>query len=161
MRFIYAVIVSSVVLAALLWPTTSRATHVRAGEITTRRISETSLTYEITLTAYYDEKNGKRAADDATFADFCFGDGTTMRVDRSRRRYINGGTSSVNIYIITHTYPGPGAYTISAVIPNRNKDTKNLPPPDKSEQIKFFVSTTIFINPALGLNSTPDCSTPP
>ncbi|WP_461056270.1 fibronectin type III domain-containing protein, partial [Spirosoma arcticum] len=156
MRFIYLIALLSVFLGAVLWPALSRATHVRAGEITTRRISETSLTYEITLTAYYDEQDGKPAANDANSVDFCFGDGTIVRVDRgANRRFINGGTSSVNVYRTTHTYPGPGAYTISVVIQNRNKDTKNLPPAASSDQLTFYVSTTIFINQGLGLNSTP------
>ena len=161
MRFIYLVALLGVFAGSLLWPTLSQATHVRAGEITTRRISETSLTYEITLTTYYDELKGKPAANDANSADFCFGDGTTMRVDRSQRRFINGGTSSINVYRTTHTYPGPGAFTISAFISNRNGGTNNLPPAGSSDQIKFFVSTTIFINPALGLNSTPRLLNPP
>ena len=149
-----------VVAAAVLWPTTSRATHVRAGEITTRRISATSLTYEITLTTYYNETpSGKAAANDANSADFCFGDGSTESVPRSSRKFINGGSSSVNIYRTTHTYPGAAAYTISAFISNRNDGTKNLG--GSSLNIKFFVSTTIFINAAQGLNSTPRMLNPP
>ena len=155
MRFIYTITVLSTFLGAVLWPTLSRATHVRAGEITTRRISETSNTYEITLTTYYDERNGRPAADDANEANFCFGDGTTARVDRLSRRLINGGTSSINVYRTTHTYPGPGSYTISAVVPNRNDGTKNLGGAGSSLEIRFYVSTTIFINQRLGLNSTP------
>lgn len=38
------------------------ATHERAGEITARRISSSSLTYEITFTGYYDEQTGAAAA---------------------------------------------------------------------------------------------------
>ncbi|MBC3789476.1 PKD repeat protein, partial [Spirosoma sp. LMG 31448] len=160
MRFIYSIALLGVFVGAVLWPTLSQATHVRAGEITTRRTPATSLTYEITLTTYYDEVTGKPAANDANFADICFGDGTTQRVDRGNRRFINGGTSSINTYVITHTYPGPGAYTISVAIANRNGNTKNLQS-GASENIQFFVSTTIFINPALGLNSTPRLLNPP
>ncbi|WP_461054423.1 fibronectin type III domain-containing protein, partial [Spirosoma arcticum] len=157
MRFIYSVAVFSVFAGAVLWPALSQATHVRAGEITTRRTSETSLTYEITLTAYYDEtpKGRQAAAEGADEYTICFGDGTTQVVRRDPKRFINGGTSSINTYRVTHTYPGPGAYTISVAIPNRNENTKNLPPPDRSDDIIFYVSTTIFINQGLGLNSTP------
>ena len=156
MRFIYLIGLLGVFLGAVLWPTLSQATHVRAGEITTRRISETSNTYEITLTVYYDEVRGREAA--AQGADkytICFGDGTSQEVERLPKRLINGGTSSINVYRTTHTYPGPNAYTISVSISNRNKLTKNLPPEASSDLLKFYVSTTIFINQRLGLNSTP------
>jgi hypothetical protein len=162
MRLVYTIGLWSLFFGAMLAPTVSQATHVRAGEITTRRISATSLTYEITFTAYFDEVKGKPAADQATEYTMCFGDGTTAVVKRQEpRTYINGRTSSINIYKIVHTYPGPGAYTIGITVPNRNKDTKNLPPPGDSDQIRFFVSTTILINANLGLNSTPRMLNPP
>jgi gliding motility-associated-like protein len=161
MRFIYSIALLGIFLGAVLWPTLSQATHVRAGEITTRRISETSLTYEVTLTTYYDEVGGQQAAgppaDEYTI---CFGDGTTQSVKRLPKQFINGRTSSINTYRTTHTYPGPGSYTISVAIPNRNANTKNLQS-GASETIQFYVSTTIFINPALGLNSTPRLLNPP
>ena len=50
MRFLYAVGLFALFFGAVLWPTASQATHVRAGEITTRRLPGTSLTYEITFT---------------------------------------------------------------------------------------------------------------
>ncbi|QJW88604.1 gliding motility-associated C-terminal domain-containing protein [Spirosoma taeanense] len=161
MRLVYTVGLIALFLGAVLRPTVSRATHVRAGEITTRRLPGPSLTYEITLTTYYDEQTGKQAADDANRYTFCFGDGTTAEVERTIRRFINGRTSSVNVYRTTHTYPGPGAYTIGVQIPNRNKGTKNLPPPGNSDQITFYVSTTILINAALQVNSTPVMLNPP
>ncbi|WP_461130815.1 PKD domain-containing protein, partial [Spirosoma aerophilum] len=142
-------------------PNVSQATHVRAGEITTKLISKTSLTYRITFTAYFDEQKGKAAADQAENYTFCFGDGSTADVRRSGRAYINGRTSSVNSYTVIHTYPGPGTYTIGVTVPNRNADTKNLPPAASSDQIRFFVSTTIYVNAALLTNSTPVMLNPP
>ncbi|AQG80113.1 hypothetical protein AWR27_12720 [Spirosoma montaniterrae] len=162
MRFIYTIGLFALFLVALVEPVTSYATHVRAGEITTRRISATSLTYEITLTAYYDEVDGALAA--AQGADeytICFGDGTSALVRRDPKRFINGRTSSINVYRVVHTYPGPDTYTVSVTIPNRNNDTKNLPPANQSQNISFHVSTTILINPGLGLNSTPVMLNPP
>ena len=161
MRLVYTLGLWGLFLGAVLWPTLSQATHVRAGEITTKRISTTSNTYEITFTAYYDEKNGKNASDQANEYTMCFGDGTTEVVKRSSRTLINGGTSSVNIYKTVHTYPGPGAYTISITVPNRNKNTQNLPPPGSSDGIRFYVSTTILINTNLLTNSTPIMLNPP
>lgn len=162
MRLVYTLGPWSLFLLLLLGALRAQATHVRAGEITTKRISQTSLTYEITFTAYYDEVKGKPASDQATEVTLCFGDGTSAVVKRREpRTLINGRTSSINIYRIVHTYPGPGTYTIGVTVPNRNKDTQNLPPPGNSDQIKFFVSTTIYINAALLTNSTPVMLNPP
>ncbi|QDK82337.1 gliding motility-associated C-terminal domain-containing protein [Spirosoma sp. KCTC 42546] len=161
MRFVYTIGLWGLFLGIVLFPSITQATHVRAGEITTKRISQTSLTYLVTFTAYYDEVKGRQAADQAEPYTFCFGDGSTLEVKRSRRQYINGRTSSVNSYTAIHTYPGPGVYTIGITVPNRNADTKNLPPPATSDQIRFFVSTTILINAALLTNSTPVMLNPP
>ncbi|MCK8490993.1 gliding motility-associated C-terminal domain-containing protein [Spirosoma sp. RP8] len=161
MRLIYTIGLIAFSIGAILWPTVSQATHVRAGEITTRRLPGASLTYEITLTTYFDEVTGKAAADDAGSYVFCFGDGTQADVRRAARRYINGRTSSVNTYITTHTYAGPATYTIGVQIANRNKGTVNLPPPGSSDQLTFYVSTTILINAALQVNSTPVMLNPP
>ncbi|WP_338871117.1 gliding motility-associated C-terminal domain-containing protein [Spirosoma sp. SC4-14] len=161
MRLVYTIGLIAFALGAILWPNISQATHVRAGEITTRRLPGATLTYEITLTTYYDEVTGKTAANDANSYTFCFGDGTQADVKRVSRKYINGGTSSVNTYVTTHTYAGPGAYTIGVQIANRNKGTLNLPPAGSSDQITFYVSTTILINAALQVNSTPVMLNPP
>ncbi|QMW01183.1 T9SS type B sorting domain-containing protein [Spirosoma foliorum] len=160
MRFVYTLGVIGLFLGAVLWPTISHATHVRAGEITTKRISTTSLTYKVTFTAYYDETPaGKAAANQAEPYTICFGDGSTLEVRRSSRIYINGNTSSIDSYTAVHTYPGPGVYTIGITVPNRNLNTKNLPAP--SDNIRFFVSTTILINGSLLTNSTPVMLNPP
>ncbi|MGF7216238.1 gliding motility-associated-like protein [Spirosoma lacussanchae] len=162
MRFLYSIGLFALFLGAVLWPTVSQATHVRAGEITTRRISQTTLTYEITFTAYYDETPaGAGAAAQGERYTICFGDGTFQEVQRLPRVFINNRTSSINTYRVVHTYPAANPYTISVTVPNRNRDTKNLPPASQSDQIRFFVSSTILITPNLGLNSTPIMLNPP
>ncbi|WP_041616653.1 T9SS C-terminal target domain-containing protein [Spirosoma linguale] len=162
MRSIYLLSVTLLFFCILIRPVTSQASHVRAGEITTKRISRTALTYEITFTAYFDETpGGKLAADAANSYTLCFGDGTTAVVERSQRTFINRNTSSINIYKAVHTYPGPGTYTIGITVVNRNNNTLNLPPAGQSAQLPFFVSTTISINAALLANSTPVMLNPP
>ncbi|GAB3918260.1 gliding motility-associated C-terminal domain-containing protein [Larkinella terrae] len=140
------------------------ATHVRAGEITTRRISSTALTYEITLTVYFDIRPGPTgglvAARAQNDVNFCFGVGNQMRrVPRvaAESRNINSNTS-INIYRTTYTYPGPGNYDISCTITNRNEGTRNIP---NSIQTNFKLRTTIVVNAGLGLNSTPVLLNPP
>ncbi|GAB3882205.1 T9SS type B sorting domain-containing protein [Spirosoma agri] len=162
MRLVYIIGLLALCLGALLKPTVSQATHVRAGEITTRRLPGSSLTYLITLTAYYDESpKGRDASLSARDNPICFGDGTSEVVLRSGRTFINGNTSSVNSYTVIHTYAGPGAYVIGAQIVNRNEGTLNLPPAADSDDISFYVSTTILINAALQVNSTPVMLNPP
>ena len=147
-----------ILLFSLLSISDALATHVRAGEITPRRVSSTSLTYEITATLYYDEVGGKAAANDAGTVTFCFGVGsTTAEVPRISRVYINANTS-VDTYRTTFTYPGPGTYNVTCLINNRNEGTINIP---NSVNTSFELRTTIVVNANLGLNSTPVLLNPP
>ena len=134
----------------------SFATHLRAGEITARRVSATSLTYRVTLTTYTDQINGLQANEAQNNVTFYFGlssnQNISYEVSRKRRVLINSSTM-LNVYDTLFTFPAAGRYTISCGIPNRNANTINLPQP--SDQISFFVESTIFINSSIGLNSTP------
>ncbi|MBO0953357.1 gliding motility-associated C-terminal domain-containing protein, partial [Fibrella sp. HMF5405] len=146
----------------LFAPIIAQASHVRAGEITTRRVagSGTGITYEITLTAYYDIVNGRLAAEQATYATFCFGDGTSFNVDRISIRPLGRGTT-VNTYQTTYTYNGPGVYSITAQIVNRNQGTRNIRNGANTDLINFLVTTTISANAALGFNTNPILLNPP
>jgi len=53
----------------------SYATHLKGGEITVKRISDKTLTYEFTLTTYTENN---RANQDQGDVNFCFGDGTAI-----------------------------------------------------------------------------------
>ncbi|UTA68345.1 gliding motility-associated C-terminal domain-containing protein [Emticicia sp. 21SJ11W-3] len=141
-------------IAGLLIAPQVQATHLRAGEITAKRISSTTLTYRVTLTTYTDQINGYIANDAANTSQFSFGVTGVPLFDVKRRKkfLINAGTMC-NVYDTTYTFPGPGRYTISCAITNRNANTVNLQGP--TDQISFFVETTIVVNGALGLNNTP------
>lgn len=134
----------------------ANATHLRAGEITAERISNTSLTYRITLTTYTDELNGRSANEAQEEVDFYPGfvnNGVvSYKVSRNSKVLISP-TTVRNTYVTVVTFPGPGIYKVSCGIPNRNEATINLPQP--SDDITFFVQTTLVINSAFGLNSTP------
>ncbi|MGL4632095.1 MAG: gliding motility-associated C-terminal domain-containing protein [Leadbetterella sp.] len=134
----------------------SYATHIRAGEITARRISATQLTYRITLTTYTDEVNGKGANDSETEVNFYFGF-TTTRVElfkvRRKKKFPISPSTICNVYDTVYTFPASGNYRISCGIVNRNARTINLG--SSSDQISFFVSSNILIDPNIGLNSTP------
>ena len=150
---------------SLLVGINSWATHIRAGEITARRISATALTYEITLTTYYDENGGRTASQGAVDADFCIrpsggGAGTVVKVLRQTPiRLINSATS-INIYKTTYTFPSPGRFTISVGMENRNDNILNING-GNSVNTPFYVETILEINAALGLNRTPVMLNPP
>jgi hypothetical protein len=134
----------------------AEATHLRAGEITAQRISMTSLTYRVTLTTYTDEVGGRSANEAQEDVDFFPGfvnNGVvSYKVPRKKKVSISS-TTVRNTYETVVTFPGPGVYKVSVGIPNRNEATINLPQP--SDDITFFVQTTLVINSAFGLNSTP------
>ncbi|MFN8259060.1 MAG: hypothetical protein U0W24_25450 [Bacteroidales bacterium] len=133
------------------WPVF--ATHNRAGEIT--YVQKGDYTFEITLTTYTYTK----APADRPELDIYFGDGTYATVPRA-----NGDGTYLpddykkNIYIITHTYPGPGTFIIMMQDPNRNEGVLNIP---NSVNIKFAVRTILQINQIVGSNSTPVMLNPP
>ncbi|GAA4454857.1 hypothetical protein GCM10023189_21900 [Nibrella saemangeumensis] len=159
MKFTYTAWLVTVLLIGSLWPAVSYATHVRAGEITTRRLPGNSLTYEVTLTVYFDIARGADAARQQETVTFCFGDGTTQEVRRLAPIPLRGNpNTTINIYRTTHTYPGPGTFGISVAITNRNNGTINMMDPVNTS---FYISTTISVNAALGLNSTPVLLNPP
>ncbi|GAB3257984.1 hypothetical protein GCM10027347_21000 [Larkinella harenae] len=109
------------------------------------------------MTTYHDEIGGRAASEQQNSAVFCFGVGPAVEVPRASNRLINRATS-VNIYVATFTYPGPGTYRISCTITNRNENVRNIP---NSIQVSFQLQTTIVVNAALGLNSTPVLLNPP
>jgi gliding motility-associated-like protein len=140
----------------------SYASHLRAGEITARRISDVTLTYELKLTTYHDEIGGRQASDfqnDVTFCIRPFGGGTgsTLLAMRSNKTMLNAATS-LNIFRADFTFSSPGVYVISVGIPNRNGGVINM---TNSVGTPFYVETLLVINASLGLNRTPVMLNPP
>lgn len=135
------------------------ATHMRGGEISIKRISTTSLTYEFTLTIYCDNTAaGNRAWVDQKEAYFCFGDGLNViirapRINGNGQGEDLGNGVAKGIYKATYTYAGPSDYRITVAIPNRNANVRNIP--GDSQQVTFFVETILKVNSGLGQNSTP------
>ncbi len=135
------------------------ATHVRAGEITARRVSETSLTYEIKFTGYYnmdsDGITAARATTDVWF--WITGDPRSYqspRVGGLDGMIDVGNETTRNEYILLYTFPAPGVYTINLGIDNRNVDILNIGPPP-TDRLNFFIQSTLAINASLGMNRTP------
>ena len=140
------------------------ATHNRAGEITFRHLS--GLTYEITIHTYTKASSVQADRDELTLK---FGDGTEELVRRSNGPIINGAHQGqiisgrdikINRYITTHTFAGPGEYTLSMQDPNRNAGVLNIP---NSVNTIFYIETILVI-PSFGqfdFNNSPVLQNPP
>jgi len=127
------------------------ATHNRAGEITYVQLSE--LTYKVTVTTYtYTLSNVDREELEVEW-----GDGTFSIVPRTEKVLLPDFYQK-NSYSAVHTFPGPGVYSILVQDPNRNFGVQNIP---NSVNTVFSVSTSLFVNPALGYNDTPILLNPP
>lgn len=143
---------------------TALATHNRAGEITYRHLS--GLTYEITIHTY--TKASSVQADREVLTLF-FGDGTSEDVNRSNGPLVNGARQGQiiagtdikrNLYTTSHTFSGPGSFTMYMQDPNRNAGIKNIP---NSIGVVFYIETVLEI-PAFGqfeFNNSPVLQNPP
>jgi len=127
------------------------ATHNRAGEITYVQLSD--LTYEITITTFtYTLSFANR-----DYLDVEWGDNSISTAPRVSKLTLPNFYQK-NVYKINHTYPGPGVYKVVVQDPNRNAGVKNIP---NSVNVIFSMSTILYVNPALGRNSTPVLLNPP
>jgi len=135
------------------------ATHLRAGDITLKRLSCSSYQYTITLHVY--TKWGTPVKFGGGTLNF--GDGSKPLITESRpnppeiAQTDDGGVGEV-IYPVNHTFPGPGVYTITYYEQNRNSGILNI---DNSVETPFFIQTQIVIDPLLGCDNTPDLLVPP
>lgn len=123
------------------------ATHNRAGEITLSRISD--LTYEITITTF--TYSLSPASNSRNYLTVDWGDNSSSQADRISILMLENYYQR-NVYVSTHTFPGPGTYSIVVEDPNRNYGVVNIP---NSVNVIFSVKTIITISPELGDNSTP------
>lgn len=133
------------------------ATHIRAGEIIAERISVQTLTYRIIVVGYTDTRSS-----------VIFGPGTINFGD-GREEQLNtesdfslveslGDQIEKNTFVISHTFQGPGTYTIRFQEFNRNDRTLNM---DNSVDTPFYVETQITIDPFIGVNNSPVLTIPP
>jgi hypothetical protein len=131
----------------------------RAGDITYRWIQ--GYTYEIKYTTY---------TDDVTLPDnkcridsVCFGDGVNSFVTRINGN-CNGACSPycdgsvilpgvrMSMYTVTHTYPGPGAYTICFKPVNRSAGIANI---TNSVNQQMNLESSLVISSFSGPNTSP------
>ncbi|TFH33999.1 MAG: hypothetical protein E4G95_08890, partial [Bacteroidia bacterium] len=141
-----------VLIVPFIWVGNCSATHNRAGEITYVQISE--LTYEITITTF----TYVLSLADRPQLEVSWGDNSTSIAYRSPNPAILPNYYKKNVYVVRHTFPGPGVYKIVVQDPNRNFMILNIP---NSVNVVFSISTILMVNPAIGSNSTPVLLNPP
>ncbi|WNB17620.1 T9SS type B sorting domain-containing protein [Marivirga arenosa] len=132
------------------------ATHIRAGEITAKRIGCNSRTYEFTLTAYRD------TGSDILFGngEFKYGNGESIILNPdgySRKEIIDDEVELVE-FKFEYTYRSDGNYIVSYVEDYRNRGIVNM---SQSGQTAFYVETLIRIDTFFGCNDTPVFLIPP
>jgi hypothetical protein len=128
-----------------------QATHLLGGYIQATPVSGSSLTYQISAVLYMDEGTGRTAANQASSIDICLGDGITVTAIRTSRVFNNTQTSSINSYILIHTYSGPGTYTLTTSVSNRSSVNKTIP---IANNLPLILSTTFTTN-TVAINQTP------
>jgi hypothetical protein len=134
----------------------ANATHLRAGEITVVRESCNGLSFRITITAYTNTGSQVRF-EGGTLK---FGDGVsiiTPRIENTIRPELGEGIGYVR-FDTTHTFPGPGRYTITYWERNRNANILNI---SGSVNTPFFLETVIYIDPFIGCDNSPRLLVPP
>ncbi len=143
---------------------TAYATHNRAGEITYEQLS--NLKYRVTITTYTKESSAQADRDSLSLD---WGDGTSTVIPRSNGPIGGGGNHKgeslgndikLNLYVETHTYPGPGKYIISMEDPNRNEGICNIP---NSVNTTFYLESELnILDPQFfGFNNSPKLLQPP
>ena len=131
------------------------ATHNRAGEIIYKRIE--GYKFEIQVITYTEV--GLDHADRPELG-VNYGDGSGIdSILRTSEDFIFPDHPDIkrNIYKTTHTFPGPGNYTISMLDPNRNGEVVNIP---NSIDEMFYIESTLNISLST-TNNSPILLNPP
>lgn len=134
------------------------ATHLRAGQITARRLNCNSLTFRITITVYTNTFNTNVLfGGDDDILDF--GDGSDPDNDGRPGILVPeqpnvprpdlGEHVAMATYEIDWTYSGNSTYIISYSEPNRNEGVVNM---DGSVNTRFYIETQISLDPFFGCN---------
>lgn len=138
---------------------TAEATHIRAGEIIAELINCQSYTYRFRVIGYEDTGSDVEFGNGEIY--FGHGDPEDLSTENdffTREEIDNEKLIRVSEFVITHTFPGPGEYTITFREFNRNADILNI---TNSVQTPFYVETKLVIDPFLACNNSPILLNPP
>jgi hypothetical protein len=130
-------------------------THLRAGQITVRHISDRTVI--ITIEVWTNTQNTTVLfGGDQDVLDL--GDGNSLLVPETQNQAQRPGGPPLppNVayasFTYEHTYNAPGVYIISYREPNRNEGVLNM---DASVNTTFYLETRIIIDPNIGSNNSP------
>jgi len=145
--------------------TYSLATHLRAGEITIKKVGTSGRTYDITITVYIDTESGVKFGNEgrpepSQIDVLDLGDGTRIfipAVDPTPRPDL-GTNVAIASYTYRHTYKGGSRFLISYREPNRNANVLNM---TNSVETTFYLETELNIDAFLSNRNTPVLKIPP
>ncbi len=138
----------------LIYSYSTKATHIRAGEITARRTNNVTLTYEFTFTGFRD--TGSIIEFGAGI--FEFGDGNSEEANFRITKTSVGNDIEMVQFKLIHTYQAANSYIVSYREEFRNALIINM---DQSVSTAFYVESLIVIDPFYGSNNTPILTVPP
>src|SRR6476620_7950578 len=149
-------------LTLILWlgnaPET-RATHIRAGEITaksdTALVNPNPLKYYFKLVTYVVTSQGQIIPDNT--GTLFFGDGTSQTVTREPETILPNNVTR-RVFYFNHVYPAAGTFKVMYNEQNRNSSIVNMDLPSMNS---FLIQTTVTITPQIGINHSPQFSVPP
>ncbi|WP_421870526.1 gliding motility-associated C-terminal domain-containing protein [Marinoscillum sp.] len=130
------------------------ATHIRAGEITARRVDNLTLTYEFTFTGFRDSGS----VIEFGAGTFDFGDGNSVDADFQIVKTAVGNETEMVQFKLRHTYQAANSYIVSYKEEYRNAEIINM---DNSVNTTFYVESLVVIDPFYGTNNTPVLTVPP
>jgi hypothetical protein len=147
-----------------LLPEVVQATHLRAGNILMTLIDCETRLYRIRVEVYTNTTNTNVLfGGEQDYLDF--GDRTgrilVPEIGPGDPRYSTDGlpAGTARAYFeITHSFAGPGTYTVSYVEPNRNAGVVNM---DQSVNTTFYLETQVVIDPFYGCSSPAILEVPP
>ena len=128
--------------------------HIRAGEITARRIDPIANTYEFTFTGFRDSGTILEFGSGI----FEFGDGNSIERNFEIIKTSVGNNTEMVQFRLVHTYQSANSYIVSYQENYRNANIINI---DNSDFNPFYVETMIVIDPFYGLNNSPYFTVPP
>jgi len=155
MKVLKACYINFLIFVLLCLAQRTHATHIRAGNILTQRLSD--VRYSFTLIVYTNRTAVDGGVDDPT-ATLDFGDGTSSEQPRASKRLIRNDTYE-NIYYFEHTYPGTNSYKVGYTESNRNGSIKNI---SNSINTPFHIESLVsVVSGVTVLNDSPKMAIPP
>lgn len=133
------------------------ATHLRAGQITVKRLVNRRVI--VTVTVFTDTNCSDCILFGGTLDILDFGDNTSVLIPETPNRPLTPAVSGVGwaSYSVEHIYGSNGRYTISYLEPNRNEGVLNM---DNSVETTFYLETQIDLSVS-GDSNSPTMKIPP